>query len=131
MSFRFLNWFEGSGGGASSELPQESGYVAPVKNTFIHFGEVDQQPDYRPARSGPAKVETSQTEHRILRSAPLERQASGPAGPPLRMGPCGKLDELPSVGSAGHVTGTWAKPGRKTNVHVQTVCTQLERCWVQ
>lgn len=45
-------------------------------------------------------------------------EASGPAGPPLRMGPCGKLDELPSVGSAGHVTGTWAKPGRKTNVSV-------------
>eukprot|EP00434_Breviolum_minutum_P036445 symbB.v1.2.032291.t1/scaffold3859.1/size49193/1 len=57
MSFRFLNWFEGSAG-ESQEEANNGGYVATVKNTFIHFGELEQQPDYRPARSGPAKVET-------------------------------------------------------------------------
>lgn len=56
MSFRFLDWFQAPSGEAPED--QNGGYVAPVKNTFIHFGELE-QPDYRPARSGPAKVETA------------------------------------------------------------------------
>jgi len=52
-------WFQ-AGDGESAEA--DHGYVAPVKNTFIHY-ECEEQPDYKPARSGPARVEENRRSH--------------------------------------------------------------------
>mmetsp|Transcript_129146 Transcript_129146/g.306453 ORF Transcript_129146/g.306453 Transcript_129146/m.306453 type:complete len:372 (-) Transcript_129146:72-1187(-) len=52
MSFRLLSGISGWFDSASEEA---NGY-APVKNTFIHY-ESEEQPDYRPARSGPARFQ--------------------------------------------------------------------------
>eukprot|EP00439_Symbiodinium_sp_Y106_P060068 s422_g8.t2 len=98
MSLRmFTGWFQGAEAEAA-EAPM-AGYAAPVKNTFIHY-ECDEQPDYRPARSGPARVEdpptsplpamstiSSQEEAETVSSVPADDAATGGGSPSSRPPP--------------------------------------------
>lgn len=92
------------------QSPQESPmFGATIKNTFIHFElEEAEQPDYRPTKSGPAKLLRTTSpqepawipfvEEKAARNA--QEHPETPTG-----GFTGGVRELPSRGSVGHAVG--------------------------
>lgn len=84
-------------------------FGATIKNTFIHFElEEAEQPDYRPTKSGPAKLLRTTSpqepawipfvEEKAARNA--QEHPTTPTG-----GFTGGVGELPSRGSVGHAVG--------------------------
>eukprot|EP00439_Symbiodinium_sp_Y106_P060472 s422_g8.t4 len=117
MSLRmFTGWFQGAEAEAA-EAPM-AGYAAPVKNTFIHY-ECDEQPDYRPARSGPARVEdppTSPLPPGSQSAASVERQLAVPRRSRDRSSPHNLEGTIADVSTMLKLFEAWDKADGKTQV---------------
>lgn len=107
---------------AASSLPEVPAVAVKntVKNTFIHYDDDDdEQPDYQPAKSGPAKLVGTGYSASVPAWVPLPASVVSPRALPSTTPPSQRAAPLPaaapsgaafvpseSVGSASHAAGT-------------------------